>query len=100
MCTHTRHQVEHQRYRRTGRVKKIQKILRKNTIFNEHPVHQLFYEQGFPGMWECVSHRVDVVDSPSFIFPFYSVYASHKENIITLLESIKLLNILIEINYA
>ena len=51
---------------------------------------------------ECgnVFLRVDVVDSPSFIFPFYSVYASHKENIITLLESIKLLNILIEIDYA
>ena len=33
-CTHTR-QVEHQRCSRTGRV---QNILRKNTIFNEHLV--------------------------------------------------------------
>ena len=38
VCTHTR-QVEHQRCSRTGRVKKNLKILRKNTIFNEHPVY-------------------------------------------------------------
>ena len=37
MCTHTR-QVEHQRCSRTDRVQKNHKILRKNTIFNEHPV--------------------------------------------------------------
>ena len=36
-CVHTR-QVEHQRCSRTGRVQKIYKILRKITIFNEHPV--------------------------------------------------------------
>ena len=29
----------HQRCGRTGRVQKIQNFLRKNTIFNEHPVH-------------------------------------------------------------
>ena len=34
---HTR-QVEHKRCSRTGRVQKNHKILRKNTIFNEHPV--------------------------------------------------------------
>ena len=39
MCTHTTRQVEHQRCSRTGRVQKNQKILRKNTIFNEHPVY-------------------------------------------------------------
>ena len=39
VCTHAR-QVEHQRYSRTGRVQKILKNLRKNTIFNEHPVAQ------------------------------------------------------------
>ena len=38
VCTHTS-QVEHQRCSRTGRVEKIQKNLRKNTIFNEHPVN-------------------------------------------------------------
>ena len=37
MCTHAG-QVEHQRCSRNGRVQKIKKILRKNTIFNEHPV--------------------------------------------------------------
>ena len=37
MSTHTR-QVEHQRCSRTGRVQKISKNVRKNTIFNEHPV--------------------------------------------------------------
>ena len=37
VCTHTR-QVEHQRCSRTGRVQKYHKILRKNTIINEHPV--------------------------------------------------------------
>ena len=37
VCTHTR-QVEHQRCSRTGRVQKNVKILRKNTIFNEHLV--------------------------------------------------------------
>ena len=37
VCTHTR-QVEHQRCSRTGRVQKNHKTLRKNTIFNEHPV--------------------------------------------------------------
>ena len=37
LCTHTR-QVEHQRCSRTGRVQKNHKILRKNTIYNEHPV--------------------------------------------------------------
>ena len=36
-CTQTR-QVEHQRCSRTGRVQKNHKILRKNTIFNEHPI--------------------------------------------------------------
>ena len=40
MCTHPR-QVEHQRCCRTRRVQKIQKNLRKNTIFNEHPVSLL-----------------------------------------------------------
>ena len=34
----TKWQVEHQRYSRTGRVKKNHNILRKKTIFNEHPV--------------------------------------------------------------
>ena len=38
VCTHTR-QVEHPRCSRTGRVQKIHKISRKNTIFNEHPVY-------------------------------------------------------------
>ena len=37
VCTHTR-QVEHQRCSRTGGVQKNHKILRKNTIINEHPV--------------------------------------------------------------
>ena len=37
VCTHSR-QVEHQRCSRTGRVQKIHRNLRKNTIFNEHPV--------------------------------------------------------------
>ena len=37
VCTHTR-QVEHQRCSRTFRVQKNHNILRKNTIFNEHPV--------------------------------------------------------------
>ena len=37
VCVHTR-QVEHRRCSRTGIVQKIHKILRKNTIFNEHPV--------------------------------------------------------------
>ena len=37
VCTHSR-QVEHQRCSRTCWVQKNQKILRKNTIFNEHPV--------------------------------------------------------------
>ena len=37
VCTHTR-QVENQRCSRTGRVQKTYNILRKNTIFNEHPV--------------------------------------------------------------
>ena len=37
VCTHTR-QVETKRCIRTGRVQKNHKILRKNTIFNEHPV--------------------------------------------------------------
>ena len=40
VCTHTR-QVESQRCGRTGRVQKNYKILRKNTIFNEHPVSSL-----------------------------------------------------------
>ena len=35
--THTR-QVEHQRCSRTGRVQKNHQILKKSTIFNEHPV--------------------------------------------------------------
>ena len=34
----TKWQVEDQRCSRTGRVKKNHNILRKNTIFNEHPV--------------------------------------------------------------
>ena len=38
VCTHTR-QVEHQRCSRTDKVKKNNNILRKNTIFNERPVH-------------------------------------------------------------
>ena len=38
VCTHTR-QVENQRCSRTDRVQKNHNILRKNTIFNEHPVH-------------------------------------------------------------
>ena len=37
VCTHTR-QVENQRRSRFGRVQKNYKILRKNTIFIEHPV--------------------------------------------------------------
>ena len=37
VCIQTR-QVEHQRCRRTGRVQKNHKILRKNTIITEHPV--------------------------------------------------------------
>ena len=37
VCTHTR-QVEHQRCSRIGRVQKNHKMLRKNTIINEHPV--------------------------------------------------------------
>ena len=37
VCTHTR-QVEHQRCCRTDRVQKNYNNLRKNTIFNEHPV--------------------------------------------------------------
>ena len=45
MCTHTR-QVEHQRCSRIGRVQKIQKIVRKNTIFNEHPVGEKTKTQG------------------------------------------------------
>ena len=40
MCTHTR-QVEHQRCSNTGRAQKNHNILRKkNTIFDEHPVHK------------------------------------------------------------
>ena len=42
VCTHTR-QVEHQRCIRTGRVQKKYKILRKNTIINEHPVAAVFH---------------------------------------------------------
>ena len=38
--TQTR-QVKHQHCRRTGRVQKGHKILRKNTIFNEHPVFKI-----------------------------------------------------------
>ena len=34
----TQWQVEHQRCSRTGRVQKNHNIVRKNTIFNEHPV--------------------------------------------------------------
>ena len=41
VCTHTR-QVEHQRCSRTGRVQKNYNILRKNTIFYEHPVAKKF----------------------------------------------------------
>ena len=41
VCIHTR-QVENQRCSRTGRVQKNHKILRKNTIFNEHPVPTSF----------------------------------------------------------
>ena len=37
VCAHTR-QVINQHCSRTGRVQKNHKILRKNTIFNEHPV--------------------------------------------------------------
>ena len=37
MCTHTR-QVEHQHCSRTGRVQENNNILRKKTIFKEHPV--------------------------------------------------------------
>ena len=37
VCIHSR-QVEHQRCSRNGRVQNNHKILRKNTIFNEHPV--------------------------------------------------------------
>ena len=40
MCTQPR-QVENQRCSRTGRVQKNPKILKKNTIFNEHPVPTL-----------------------------------------------------------
>ena len=40
MNTQTR-QVKHQHCRRTGRVQKGHKILRKNTIFNEHPVFKM-----------------------------------------------------------
>ena len=36
MCTQW--QGKHQRYSRTGRVQKNHNILRKNTIFNEHPI--------------------------------------------------------------
>ena len=42
VCTHTR-QVEHQRCSRTGRVKKNHNILRKSTIFDEHPVYDFLY---------------------------------------------------------
>ena len=35
----TQWQVKHQRCSRTGRVQKNHNILRKNTIFNEHPVY-------------------------------------------------------------
>ena len=40
VCTHTM-QVELKRCSRTGRVQKNHKILRKNTIFNEHPAEKL-----------------------------------------------------------
>ena len=40
VCIHTR-QVEHQRCSRTCRVQKNHNILRKNTIFYEHPVFNL-----------------------------------------------------------
>jgi len=42
VCTHTR-QLEHQRCSRNGRVQKNHNILRKTTIFNEHPVLILLY---------------------------------------------------------
>ena len=42
VCTHTR-QVEHQRSSRTGRVQKNHRILRENTIFNEHPVYCILH---------------------------------------------------------
>ena len=37
-CVYTHKQVDHQRCSRTGRVKKNHNILRKNSIFNEHPL--------------------------------------------------------------
>ena len=48
LCTQSR-QVENQRCCRTGRVQKNHKILRQNTIFNEHPVSQGFQKNtGLP----------------------------------------------------
>ena len=38
VCTHT-WQIENQRCSKAGRVQKNHKILRKSTIFNEHPVY-------------------------------------------------------------
>ena len=53
VCTHTR-QVENLRCSRTDRVQKNQKNLRKNTIFNEHPVYEIIHVHEAP---QCLAFK-------------------------------------------
>ena len=53
VCTRTR-QVENLRCSRTDNIQKNQKILRKNTIFNEHPVYEIIHVHEAP---QCLAFK-------------------------------------------
>ena len=65
VCTHTR-QVEHQGCSRTGRVQKIQKNLRKKTLFDQHPV-QPFYLKIFVAGSEFNISKVNLNVVPKYV---------------------------------
>ena len=61
----TQWQVKHQRCSRTGRVQKNQNILRKNTIFKEHPV------RNFPNNnWQFSDPCITTGEAPGSYPPF------------------------------
>ena len=71
MCTHTR-QVEHQQCSRTVRVQKIHKILRKNTIFNEHPVGE---EDGHPDRQHAEADPAEETSAPTTTTGHYQCHS-------------------------
>ena len=101
MCTHTR-QVENQRLHQNLQSSEKYKILRKNTIFNEHPVSEKHHQWGVQGCVLVFNSQSPFPDNFKVIFNHisklysrpYSTFFKHIFNLHSLLRcNLRIINL-------